>query len=199
VTTSTPTPDEPGPRPQSTFRLVLLGVLVLALVASAGCLVWLLAERRGAADEAQGERDAALRQAEQFVLRLNTYGPDQLDDQGKLSDYQQQVEDVITPKFATDFEKDGLPIAEQTVAQSGYGRSVKVYGSGVDSITGDDATVVIAAGITASYPDPQHPKDPGKRVEDDDVDLLRWTIDLVRSDGEWLVDDYAPVSQEGDQ
>lgn len=199
VSTTTSTPDEPTTRQHGPFRLVLLVVLVVALLASAGCLVWLLAERRGAADEAQSERDAVLRQAEQFVLRLNTYGPDQLDDQGHLTAYQQQVEDVITPTFATDFEKEGLPIAEQTVAQSGYGRSVKVYGAGVDSITGDDATVVIAGGITASYPDPDHPKDASKRIEDKDVVPIRWEVDLVRSDGSWLVDDYAPVSQEGDQ
>ena len=29
------------------------------------------------------------------------------------------VDEVITPKFATDFEKNGLPIAEQTVSQAG--------------------------------------------------------------------------------
>ncbi len=44
--------------------------------------MWLLAERRGAADGVQSEREAVMRQAEQFMLRINTYGPDQLDDEG---------------------------------------------------------------------------------------------------------------------
>ncbi|MDF1606024.1 hypothetical protein [Nocardioides sp. YIM 152315] len=191
-----PTPDRQDRRPHGTARLVVLGVLVLALLASAGCLVWLLAERRGAADSAQSEREAVLRQTEQFVLRLNTYGPDQLDDQGRLPDYLQQVSEVITPKFAADFEKSGLPIAEKTVAQAGYGRTAEVYGTGVESIGEDDASVVVAAGITGSYPDPQHPDDDAKRVEAD-PDVLRWEVDLVRSDGEWLVDDYSTVSAEG--
>ena len=108
-----------------------------------------------------------MRQTEQFVLRLNTYGPDQLDAQGHLPDYQKQVAAVITPKFATDFEKSGLPIAEQTVAQAGYGRTAKVFGVGVESIDDDSATVIVAAGFTGSYPDPQHPKDETKRVESD--------------------------------
>lgn len=190
-------PEEPTAPPHRRFRLVLLGVLVVALLASAGCLVWLLAERRGAAGDAQADRDAVLRQTEQFVLRLNTYGPDQLDDQGHLPDYQQQVDEVITPKFAADFDKSGLPFAEETVGTAGYGRTAKVYGSGVDSIDADSATVVVAAGFTGSYPDPQDRKDASKRVATD-PDVLRWQVDLVRSDGEWLVDDYRPVS-EGEQ
>jgi Mce-associated membrane protein len=195
VTTSAPAPEEPGNRSNRRFRVVLLGVLVVALLASAGALVWLLAERRGEADGVQSERDAVLRQTEQFVLRLNTYGPDGLDAQSHLPDYQKQVAEVITPKFAADFEKSGLPIAEQTVAQAGYSRAVKVYGVGVESMDGDSAKAIVAAGFTGSYPDPQHPKDDAKRVESD-PDVLRWEIDLVRSGGTWLVDDYAPVNQE---
>lgn len=191
--TDHPAPDRPAPA-HRTFRLVLLGVLVVALLAAAGCLVWLLAERRGAADEAQRDRDAVLRQAEQFVLRLNTYGPDQLDDQGHLTEYQQRVEEVITAKFAADFEKSGVPFAEGTVSQAGYGRTAEVYGAGVESIDGDSASVIIAAGFTGSYPDPQHPKSTAKRVETD-PDLLRWEVALVRHDDDWLVDDYTPVSE----
>ena len=57
-----------------------------------------------ASDAAQTDREAVMSQAEQFVLRLNTYGPDQLDDQGHLTEYRDQVKEVITPKFAADFE-----------------------------------------------------------------------------------------------
>ena len=106
-----------------------------------------------------------LAQTEQFVLRLNTYGPDQLDAQGHLPEYQKQVAAVITPKFAADFEKSGLPIAEQTVAQAGYGRTAKVFGVGVESIDADSATAIVAAGFTGSYPDPKHPEDDAKRVD----------------------------------
>ncbi|MFC7496539.1 MULTISPECIES: hypothetical protein [unclassified Nocardioides] len=191
MTTTDPTSDAPGGRPQGTARLVVLGVLVLALLASAGCLVWLLAERRGAADEAQSAREAVQSQTEQFVLRLNTYGPDQLDDDGRLPAYLEQVSEVITPKFAADFEKSGLPIAEKMVTQAAYGRTVEVYGVGVESVGTDDATAIVAAGVTGSYPDP---KDDSKRVQAE-PDLLRWQVDLVRTDGEWLVDDYTPVSE----
>jgi Mce-associated membrane protein len=194
----TPDPEEPKAAPAGRFRQVLLGVLVIALLASAGVLVWLLAQRQGDAGGTQSERDAVLRQTEQFVLRLNTYGPDGLDDQGHLATYQKQVDEVITSKFAAAFEKDGLPIAEQVVAQAGYSRTAKVYGSGVESIDPDSAKVIIAGGFTSSYPDPKHPDDAAKRIESD-PDVLRWEVDLVRSGDSWLVDDYAPVQSEDAQ
>jgi hypothetical protein len=135
-------------------------------------------------------------QTQQFVLRLNTYGPDQLDDEGHLTAYKEQVAAVITPKFDLSFEKTGLPIAEQTVAQAGYARSAKVFGVGVESIDEDSATALVAAGLTGSYPDPKHPDDASKRVTTDE-NVLRWQVDLVKADGKWLVDSYAPVTGGG--
>lgn len=187
-----------GRRSGGAFRVVLLGVLVLALLAGAGVLVWLLADRRGEADAVQEQREAVMSTTSQFVLRLNTYGPDLLDDQGKLTAYQKQVTAVITPKFASDFEKSGLPIAQSTVSGAGYGRVAKVLGTGVESIDDDSATVIVAATFTSSYPDPKHPKNDAKRINAD-ADVLRWEVDLVKNDGHWLVDGYTPVTGEGQQ
>lgn len=184
------------------LRLILLFTLLVLMVASLALLVYGSVTRPveavgiSAEDDTQADRDAVMAQTRQFVLRLNTYGPDQLDDQGHLGAYRDQVLEVITPKFATDFEKSGLPIAEQTVAQAGYGRSANVFGVGVESMDADSATAILAAGLTGSYPDPKNPDDETKRV-DADQDVLRWEVDLVRSDGEWLIDDYAPVTGEG--
>lgn len=189
--------DRTDPAPRSTgFRLVLLVVLVVLLLGSAGVLVWLLADRRGEADDLQTQREAVMSQTEQFVLRLNTYGPDDLDDQGHLTGYQQRVDEVITPKFASDFESTGLPIAEQTVKQAGYGRTAEVFGVGVQSIDSDSAVAIVAGGLTGSYPDRRHPDDASKRVAGQE-DVLRWEVDLVKTGGAWLVDDYAPVTGAG--
>jgi Mce-associated membrane protein len=179
----------------ATFRLVLLVVLVVLLLVSAGLLVWLLADRRGEADDLQSEREAVMSQTEQFVLRLNTYGPDDLDDQGHLTTYKDSVAEVITPKFSSDFEQSGLPIAEQTVQQAGYARTADVFGVGVQSLDADSAVAIVAAGLTSTYPDPKHPDDDSKRVSGGE-DVLRWEVDLVKTDGTWLVDDYSPVTGE---
>jgi hypothetical protein len=182
----------------ATFRLVLLVVLVVVLLAAGGVLVWLLTERRGQADDVQADRDAVLSETQQFVLRLNTYGPDDLDDTGALTGYRQRVTAVITPKFAADFESEGLPIAEQTVKQAGYARSAQVEGVGLESVDGGSATAIVAATLTGSYPDPKHPQDETRRREAPES-VLRWEVDLVRTGGTWLVDDYAPVTGEGDR
>lgn len=200
MTTRTDDPDrEPTtarPRSSGTFRLVLLVLLVVVLLASAATLVWLLGFRSGGADDAQAERETVMSQTEQFVLRLNTYGPDQLDDKGQLPDYEDKVAAVITPKFSADFEKSGLPLAEQVVAKTGYGRTAKVVGVGVESIDADSATAIVAGAFTSSYPDPKHPKDGAKRVSAQ-PDVLRWEVELVKTGGDWLVDDYTPVTGEG--
>jgi Mce-associated membrane protein len=193
--TADPEAQRPANAPNRTFRLVVTVVLVLLLVAAAGCLVWLLAERRGAAADAQRQRDAALRETEQFVLRLNTYGPQDLDDQGHLTDYRDRVLEVMSAKFGSDFEQTGLPLAEQTVAQSGYGRTAEVFGAGVDTMDDDSATVIVAGSLTGSYPDPKAPQDESKRRAAE-PDVLRWSVDLAKVHGDWLVDDYTPVSAE---
>jgi hypothetical protein len=193
MTDAEETAEPSRPARSATYRLVLLGVLVVALLAAAGTLVWLLADRRGEADDVQTQRESVMSQTEQFVLRLNTYGPDQLDDQGHLTDYRKQVIEVITPKFAADFESSGLPLAEQTVTKAGYARTAKVFGVGVESLDADSATALVAAGLTSSYPDPKHPRDASKRVSSD-TEVLRWEVDFVKTGGKWLVDDYTPVT-----
>lgn len=200
VTTS-PDPAEPTQQdrqPNPTFRLVLLVVLLVLLIIASATLGWLLLDRRGQADDLQADREAVMSQAEQFVLRLNTLDPSQLDDSGHLTDYQERVSEVVTPKFETDFEANGLPLAEQLVTKSGYARTAEVFGQGVESLDGDSATVIIAAGLTGSYPDPKTPDDDAKRVQASE-DVLRWEIKLVNTGGKWLVDDYAPVTGEGAQ
>jgi cytochrome c-type biogenesis protein CcmH/NrfG len=196
-TSSTPAASGTAPR-SAGFRLALLVVLVALLLGSAGALVWLLAERRGQADQLQSERESVMSTTEQFVLRLNTYGPDQLDAQGHLTDYRKKVAEVITPKFDSDFETNGLPIAEKMVAQAGYARTAKVFGVGVESIDADSATAIVAAGLTGTYPDPKHPQDAAKRLAAPQ-EVARWEVDLVKTGGTWLVDDYSPVTGGGGQ
>ena len=177
-----------GPRPGSpTVRLVLLGVLVLALLGSAGTLVWLLAGRRGDAGDEQRQREAVMSQAQQFMLRLNTYGPDLLDDQGQMPKYRKLVSDVITPKFQSSFEA-GVVAAEQTVAKAGLSRTAKVFAVGVSQIDPDSATALVAGSFTNSYPDAK-----GKAVPDQPTPF-RIEVDLVKTSGRWLVDDFTPVT-----
>ena len=122
------------------------------------------------------------------MLRINTYGPELL--QGDtMPDYRTLVEEVITPKFAADFEKNA-PLAEQTVKQAGVGRTCKVFSTGVSAIDADSATALVAGSFTQSYPASEGSDE---RVETDPAPF-RVQISLVKTKGTWLVDDFTPLT-----
>lgn len=178
---------EGADRPRSaTFRVALLGVLVVVLLASSGTLVWLLAGRQGEADGVQAEREQVMTQSEQFMLRVNTYGPDLLDSKGQMPKYRDLVGQIITPKFKTSFDQ-GVAAAEQTVAKAGVGRTAKVFAVGVSTIDADSATALVAGTFTNSYPK-------GQSRINDQAEPFRVKISLVKTDGKWLVDDFSPVT-----
>lgn len=177
----------------TTFRLALAGLLVVVLLASLGTSIWLVATRgfeavgieRGAG-ELQSEREAVMRQSQQFMLRTGTYGPDQLVD-GQLPEYRELVEEVITPKFATSFDQS-VSTAEQIVAQAGVSRVAEVFSTGVATIDADSATALVAGSFTDSYPDQAGEMQPQEPVP------FRIQVTLVKTGGEWLVDDFTPVT-----
>lgn len=177
-----------------TPRFVLLGFLVLVVLAGAGASTWLVATRgaeavgiQGGAAETQLERDAVMSQTRQFMLRSQTYGPDQLSEDNELTDYRALVEEVITPKLQTSFEKE-VTTAEQLVAQAGVSREADVFSTGVVTLDSDSATALVAGTFTDSYP-----AKGGESQEQQPVPF-RIEVDLVKTGGEWLVDDFTPVS-----
>lgn len=167
----------------ATFRVVVTGVLVVALLASCGTLIWLLAGRRGEAEDVQRERESVMAQTDQFMLRMGTYGPDLLDDQGQMPEYRSRVKEVITPKFATSFEKQAST-AEQLVAQAGVSREADVFATGVSSIDSDSATALVAGSFTDTY----------KKGGQQEPVPFRIEVSLVKTGGKWLVDDFTPVT-----
>lgn len=197
----------PAARDSRVLRLVV-AALVLVIV---GCLVsWVFLAGSRAADGAtfgdrvgsvfEGdtsqarEREVAMSQAEQFVLRLNTYGPQLLDQGDAMPRYRELVTEVITPKFATDFEENAA-LAEQTVAQAGVGRTGEVFSTGTSAIDGDSATVLVAGSFTNSYPNPQEPEE---RIDTDSLPF-RFEVSLKKIEGDWLVDDFVPLTGEDEE
>ena len=186
------TPDGPdhqevAPR-HGWFRLGLLVVLVVALVASVVTAAVLASHRRGHADALQSQREAVMAQTQQFVLRANTYGPSMLDPRGKLTAYRSRVEAVITPKLAASFEQ-GAAGTEQTVRSYHVSRHCAVYATGVEVIDADSAEVLVAGSISETRPAAS-----GKQVATGEPAPFRLRVSLDRIDGHWLVDAYAPVT-----
>jgi Mce-associated membrane protein len=181
----TPTGSSPRSAP---FRLILLGVLALALVASLAWIAVLKSHRTGGADRLQADREAVMSTTQQFVMRVNTYGPSLLDGQGQMPKYRSQVKAVITPKFAASFEQS-VPVAEQSVQNYGLDRTCAVFSTGVEVIDSDSAQVLVAGSISQTVKNRR-----GKRVPAGEPTPFRLRVSLDHVGGKWLVDDYAPVT-----
>jgi hypothetical protein len=131
-------------------------------------------------------------QARQFALRINTYGPDLLDAQGTMPKYRDQVDAVVSAKFRTDFEKNGVPLAEASVSQTRLKRTSRVYATGVAVLGDDTATALVAGSFTNAYPTKKGSSD----YTASEPEPFRFEVDLVKTDGVWLVDNFNPVSQQ---
>lgn len=179
--------------PPPRWRGLLAVALTLVVVACLAVLVWLTAGGRatsgGGLDHPE-EREQVMSLTDQFVKRLGTYSPDMLDDSGQMPDYRDQVREVITPKFAADFDKE-VATAEQLVAQGGITRTADVFATAVSSVDDDSARVLVAGAFTDSYSQGEGEK---QQTVDQEPLPFRFTVDLLMIDGEWLVDDFTPVS-----
>ncbi|WP_435746637.1 hypothetical protein [Nocardioides sp. SYSU DS0663] len=170
------------------FLAGVIGSAVIAVLAASGV--------GGDAAETQQRREAVMSQARQFMLRVNTYGPDLLEGD-QMPEYRDLVTDVMTDKFETSFLQ-GVTAAEQTVAQAGIERTAEVFSTGVSELEEGRATVLVAGAFTNSYPARGKNAEEGERVETE-PQSFRVEVELVRTDGEWLVDDFSPVTAEEEQ
>ncbi|WP_232676129.1 hypothetical protein [Nocardioides sp. R-C-SC26] len=164
-------------------------LLAVALAAAVVLIIGAFDDEETQAGDGQAAREALMARATEFVVAVNSYGPADLDEQNRLTDYAAKVKAVITPKFGVSFD-DGLRYAEQTVAQAGYARTVQIFSSGVASTGPTSAQVLVAGQFSGSYPDPQ---DTDRRLTFE-PDPFRLEVSLVRIDGEWLVDDFTPLT-----
>jgi hypothetical protein len=172
------------------WRLPVLLLLSVALLAASAVLVIRALDARQVAVPASGaygttsQRAKVIASTEQFVLRMGTYGPDDLDKAKKLTDYRARVKELLTTKFATSFAQS-VEIVEQQVAQ-GAARSAKVQGVGVASIAANSATALVTWQATDTVRDQPF----GDPVQ------FRWKVTLLKVKGEWRIDNFEPVTGE---
>jgi hypothetical protein len=166
--------------------LIALALIVVTLlcVVAAGVLLYRASNltdkpfslsNNGQAIPSDSERHAAVAVAEQFCLRMD--GVDGSDVEG----YKKRVSELLTTKQKTkftsgfgEFEKLGL---DKTLKGAGT-----ILASGVSDIDQDSATVLVAHDSTV------------KASSGTTERHYRWTVSLRKVHGDWLVDDFTPVS-----
>jgi hypothetical protein len=98
-----------------------------------------------------------------------------------LPTLKQRLSPMLTTKFRTDFEATIDDILTQ-IEQAKLVSKGEVLRSAVASVDADSAEVLVVADATAD-------SSFGSRARH-----FRWSVDLVKVDGDWLVDNFTPVA-----
>ena len=175
---------DPETVPQSSSRpwlaTVLAALCVLTLIGGVVLFLWLDNETDERSD-ADDDRIAAMQAAETFTETWNTFRPKEVES------YLEDVSPLLTEKFRTKFDA----AAEDVVAGITQQR---LFSKGEVLADGDGIPLVGIASIDADSAEVLVVSD-AKRVANRQRVLRhwRWQVSLVKSDGEWLVDDFKEV------
>lgn len=122
--------------------------------------------------------------AREFILRVNTYGPELLADDGTMPSYRSEVGALLTPAFRRSFEQ-GVGVAERAVA-AGAASTARVDVTGVGALGESTAEVLVAGRSQQAMDGSARERGP-----------FRFVVTLAASDGGWLVDDFTPAQAGG--
>lgn len=180
---SDPTTTDTAARTGRRSALLVVVAVLLAVVLVAAIVIAVLRGRQvHAQDELAANRDAALRAAEQFALRMDAF------DGADLTAYTKSVEPLLTDKEKTVFSQQ-LQQFQQLYDQVQKASKAKnapepgtgaIVMAGVSDVDADSATVLVAHDSTI----------PGTSQKLHS----RWTISMRQIDGRWLVDSFTPVA-----
>ena len=182
---SGPAPDAAA-RPPARWRVALtalLGTLLVLGLVAVGYLAYRLENpstepfrpSAGSPVPQDTDRRDALDVAEQFALRMDTV------DGSDFDGYVAGINKLLTTKARTENVKT-FDAMKQTYAAAKVSGKGKVLQRGVADIDADSATVLVAhdADVSTTQGDIEH--------------HYRWSVELVKVDGEWRVDDFTPVN-----
>jgi hypothetical protein len=162
-----------GRLPSPALRIA--AALLVLLLAAAVAAVVVFAQQIRADEDAQKERAAVSNVASQFALRMDKV------DGTAFDKYTKGINELLTTKAKASNKEvfDAMKQSYETAKIKGNG---KVLLTGVGDFDDDSATVLVVhdALVTTTQGDVQH--------------HYRWTVDMVKVDGSWLVDDFSPVN-----
>jgi len=153
---------------------IISAVLAVLLVLAAGAALW-LGLKANNADERQQERASASSVASQFALRMDNV------DGTNFDNYIKGINELLTTKAQTKNQKTFETIKQSYEAAKVKGTG-KVLLTAVGDADDDSATVLVV-------------HDASVKTTQGNIDHhYRWSVDVVKVNDEWRVDDFNPVN-----
>ena len=148
--------------------------LAVVLVLAVGAALWLGLKAQDS-DERQQERASASSVASQFALRMDNV------DGTNFDKYIKGINELLTTKAKTKNQKTFESIKQSYEAAKVKGTG-KVLLTAVGDSDDDSATVLVV-------------HDASVKTTQGNIDHhYRWSVDVVKVNGEWRVDDFDPVN-----
>jgi len=163
----------PSTLPVRAMTFVLLGVAVLALIAVVAEVIW-LRPRHDDLEQRRENRSAVIAATQRFVNAANTYTPATFEDMTK------QVRPMLSTKLRTSFDASNQDLVG-VIEQTGLSSKGNVLKTGVASLDDDSAVVLVVADADTTS------------KAQNSIRHFRWQVDLVKVDGDWLIDDFTAV------
>jgi uncharacterized protein (UPF0333 family) len=153
---------------------IICVVLAVVLVLAVGAAVF-FGLKSQSADDSQQERASASSVASQFALRMDNV------DGTNFDKYIKGINELLTTKAKTKNQKTFESIKQSYEAAKVKGTG-KVLLTAVGDSDDDSATVLVV-------------HDASVKTTQGNIDHhYRWSVDVVKVNGEWRVDDFNPVN-----
>jgi uncharacterized protein (UPF0333 family) len=153
---------------------IICVVLAVVLVLAVGAAVFFGLKSKSA-DDSQQERASASSVASQFALRMDNV------DGTNFDKYIKGINELLTTKAKTKNQKTFESIKQSYEAAKVKGTG-KVLLTAVGDSDDDSATVLVV-------------HDASVKTTQGNIDHhYRWSVDVVKVNGEWRVDDFNPVN-----
>ena len=164
----------PAPRVRARTLWITSIVLAVVLVLAVGAAVWLALKSKDA-DDRQQERASASSVASQFALRMDNV------DGTNFDKYIKGINELLTTKAKTKNQKTFESIKQSYEAAKVKGTG-KVLLTAVGDSDDDSATVLVV-------------HDASVKTTQGNIDHhYRWSVDVVKVNGDWRVDNFNPVN-----
>lgn len=135
------------------------------------------------------DREDVLDATKTFADQMNTFSSADLEGK-EVTGFRERVEPLLTDRFKTSFENEAMLTVSALVEQTGATSEADILTAGIVELTEDSAITLVTGEVTLGVTK-------GANKGASGLSLIRFQVELRKIGGEWLVDEYTPVSEGG--